>query len=225
MSFHHRSLKYSVLTLVFLCSATCVWAQDSGPAPAKELYEQVKAFPLSGGAVAAKSQTLSRDRAKMTFAGTFYFTPPVDGRVTGAVFIGEGKFTAEVPPSEFEKDNVKRLLGVDVIESDFKTAVLRFSDDTAELLGKGAEKTSPSDPQALKLAKEHDARILKQTGTNLPARIALSILNREDPGFFFATFDGGKRGRFSLVLDQQNRIPVANFGINGGEKGLIFTYK
>ena len=225
MSYRHRSLKHAVLALVFLCSATCVFAQDSAPDPAKELYEQLKAFTLSGGAVAAKSLTLSRDRAKMTFDGAFHFTGPVNGRVTGAVFIGEGRFSAELPPNEFEKDNVKRLLGVDIIESDFKTAVLRFSDDTAELIGKPAANTSPSDPQTQKLAKEHDARILKQTGANLPARIALSILNREDPGFFFATFDGGKRGRFSLVLDHQNRIPVANFGINGGEKGLIFTYK
>ena len=221
----HRSLKLSALALVFLCSATSVFTQASNTDPSKQLYEQVKAFNLDGGAIAAKSLTLTRDRAKMTFDGTFYFTAPISGRVTGAVFIGDGKFTAEVPPGEFEKDNVKRLLGVDIIESDFKTAVLRFSDDSAELLGKPAENTSPSDPQAEKLAKEHDARILKQTGANLAARIALSILNQEDPGFFFATFDGGKRGRFSLVLDQQNRIPVANFGINGGEKGLIFTYK
>src|SRR5262249_37947195 len=37
-------------------------------------------------------------------------------------------------------------------------------------------------------------------------------------------FDGGKRGRFSMVLDYQNRIPVANFEINAGEKGLIWSY-
>src|SRR4030095_16312997 len=83
----------------------------------------------------------------------------------------------------------------------------------------------PADPQAQKLANEADARFLKQTGANLPARIALSILNQEKPGFFFAAFDGGKRGRFNFLFDYQNRIPVANFDINAGEKGLIFTYR
>lgn len=106
----------------------------------------------------------------MSFDGTFYFTAPINGRVTGAVFIGDGKFTTEIPPNEFEKDNVKRLLGVDVIESDFKTAVLRFSDDTAERLGKPTPETASLDPQAQRIAREHDARILKQTGANLAAR-------------------------------------------------------
>lgn len=225
MSLPHLKLKQALLVLLLLCSAIPAFAQQSNVDPAKEFYEEVKAFTLTGGAIAAKSLTLTRDRAKIVFDGTFYFTAPINGRVTGAVFIGDGKFTAEIPPSEFEKDNVKRLLGVDIIESDFKTAVLRFSDDTAERLGKPSTETAISDPQAQKIAKENDARILKQTGANLAARIALSILNQEDPGFFFATFDGGRRGRFSLVLDYQNRIPVTNFGINGGEKGLIFSYK
>jgi hypothetical protein len=48
--------------------------------------------------------------------------------------------------------------------------------------------------------------------------------DREDPGIFFAQFNGGKRGRFSYLLDPQTRIPVANFGINAGEKGIIFSY-
>ncbi|HEX5705038.1 MAG TPA: M1 family aminopeptidase [Pyrinomonadaceae bacterium] len=220
----HRGLKLSALVFVFLCSGTS-FAQPGSTDPAKQLYEQVKAFNLDGGAVAAKSLTFQRDRAKLVFDGTFYFTAPVNGRVTGAVFIGEGKLSAEVPPSEFEKHNVKRLLGVDIVESDFKTAVFRFSDDTAERIGKPSSEVPASDPEAAKLAKEHDVRILKQTGANLPARIALSILNQEDPGFFFATFAGGKRGQFSLLIDHQSRIPVSTFGINGGEKGLIFSYK
>src|SRR5262249_26696041 len=117
------------------------------------------------------------------------------------------------------------LLGAESVESDFKTAVLRFSDDTFERLGQSINANNPADPQAQKLAAELDARVLKQTGANLPARIGLSILNHEKPGFFFATFDGGKRRRFNFLLYDQNRIPVANFDINAGEKGLIFAYK
>jgi len=60
--------------------------------------------------------TLQRDRAQMIFNGTFYFAAPVDGHVTGAVFIGEGHFNAAVPPNEFEKGNLKRLLGTDVVD-------------------------------------------------------------------------------------------------------------
>src|SRR5258706_14313748 len=66
---------------------------------------------------------------------------------------------------------------------------------------------------------------MKETGANLSARIAISILNQEKPGFFYATFNGGKRGRFGLVIDYQTRIPVANFDLNGGGKGLIYNYQ
>ncbi|HEV2905299.1 MAG TPA: hypothetical protein VGW32_09635, partial [Pyrinomonadaceae bacterium] len=105
MSFHLPKLKLFLLAAVFLCSATSLSAQANSPEAAKDLYEQIKAFPLTGGALPVKALTLNRDRAKMVFDGTFYFAAPENGRVTGAVFIGEGKFITEIPPSEFEKDN------------------------------------------------------------------------------------------------------------------------
>jgi len=221
-----RRVLFSVLFATALVWAPAtIAAQDNSSAKSRELYDQIKAFSLNGGSVAVKELILTRDRAQMSFNGSFYFTAPIDGHVTGAVFIGEGKFAAAVPPNEFEKDNLKRLLGTESVESDFKMAVLRFSDDTFERLGQTVSKGSPADPQAQKLANEADARFLKQTGANLPARLALSILNQEKPGFFFAAFEGGKRGRFNFLFDYQNRIPVANFDINAGEKGLIFTYR
>lgn len=190
----------------------------------KDFYNQVKSFSLAGGAATVSGLVLNRDRVQLTFTGTFYFAAPIDGHVTGAVFVGDGKFSAPVPPSDFEKENVRRLLGADSVDSDFRTAVLRFSDDTFEQLGQKPA-LAPVDQTAQKLANEMDARVMKETGANLSARIAVSILNQEKPGFFFAGFDGGKRGRFGLVLDYQTRIPVANFDLNGGEKGLIYHYE
>ncbi|MCM3872109.1 MAG: hypothetical protein ND895_15610 [Pyrinomonadaceae bacterium] len=191
----------------------------------KAFYDQIKAFSLAGGAAEVKGLQFNRDRVRLSFDGTFYFAAPVEGHVTGAVFIGKGRFTADVPPNEFELDNVRRLLNADIVESDFTTAVLRFSDDTFARLGQTPTNSNPASERAQNLANEIQTRTLKETGVNLAARIALSFLNQEKPGFFFGTFDGGKRGRFNLVLDYQSRIPVANFGINGGEKGLIFAHE
>jgi len=208
-------------TILFL--VTGALGQENNAPKSKELYNQLKAFSLTGGSAKAEALILKRDRAEITFDGTFYFGPPVDGRVTGAVFIGQGRFRAEVPPGGFEKENVRRLLGEEVVDSDFKTAVFRFTDDTFDIIGRDRREGGGNE-QAQKLATETEPRILKQTGANITARLALSILNAEKPGFFFAAFDGGKRGQFSVVLDYQNRIPVANFDLNGGEKGLIFSY-
>lgn len=189
----------------------------------KSIYNQIKSFTLNGGKADVSGLVLKKDRVEMTFTGTFYFSSPVNGKVTGAIFVGQGSFHSEVPPSIFEKNNVKRLLNADVIESDFKTAVLRFTDDTFDVIGKNkAEGNAPDEIQ--KNALEADARIIKENGVNLSSRLAVSILNNENPGFFFANFDGGKLDRFNFLMDYQNRIPTDYFGVNGGEKGLIFKY-
>jgi hypothetical protein len=207
--------------LLLLLFGAVALAQENG---GRTVYNQIKAFTLNGGKAEVSGLTLKRDRVEMTFTGTFYFTVPVEGKVTGAVFVGQGNFKAEVPPNKFEKDNVKRLLNAETVESDFKTAVFRFTDDTFDIIGKNRQDAS-ADAASQKLATEADERILKETGANVASRLAISILNKENPGFFFATFDGGRRERFSYVLDYQNRIPTYFFDVNGGEKGLIFSHK
>jgi Peptidase family M1 domain len=211
--------------VVLLLNSGPIQAQDTATANGQGLYDAIKAFSLTGGSAEAKSVVLKRDRVVMTFDGTFYFGAPVAGHVNGAVFIGQGRFRADVPPSEYEKNNLKRQIGAEMLESDFKTAVLRFSDDTFDYIGKGRQEGERVFEPAQKLATEMGTRVLKETGANLAARVALSILNKEEPGFFFGNFDGGNRGRFNFLLDYQGRMPVASFDINGGEKGLIFVHK
>jgi hypothetical protein len=159
----------------------------------------------------------------MTFDGTFYFTSPVHGRVTGAVFRGKGRLTAPVPNSPFEQDNLRRMLNSDKVESDFQSAFLMFTDDTFKTIGAGV---SPGEAPAevTKTAVTAVARGLQETGTNLIARTAISILNEESPGFFFAQFEGGALNGLTYVFDPQCRIPVSSFDINGGEKGLLYRF-
>ncbi|HLG17990.1 MAG TPA: M1 family aminopeptidase [Blastocatellia bacterium] len=225
LTLSRRTLASLVISAAALLAVPSAAAPQDLSAKGKQLYDQIKAFSLTGGSASVEALVLKRDRAEMTFDGTFFFAAPVEGRVTGAVFIGQGRFRAEVPPSDFEKENVRRMLKADVVESDFKTAVLRFTDDAFDMLGEHRREGGLSSAEAQKLAADLDPRLLKETGANLSARLALSILNAEKPGLFFANFDGGKRGRFSLVIDHQTRVPAANFAINGGEKGIIFAYR
>ena len=213
-----------LISCLLLFAASNISAQQAPASNDYPLYKQVKAFALTGGAVDVKGLALKRDRVQLTLDGVVYLSQLVNGQITGAVFIGEGNLVVETPPSDFEKDNVKRLLGTDTIASDFKTAVFRFTDDTATQFGQAVRDAGVVNDRAQKLAREIDERILREIGANLSARIAVSLLNQEKPGFFFAQFDGGRRGRFSVMLDHQNRIPVANFRINAGEKGLIWSY-
>ena len=189
----------------------------------RQLYDQIRAFKLSGGSAAVSGLTLKRDRVEMTFTGTFYFTGAIDGAVTGAVFSGQGTMKA-VPPNDFERDNVRRLIAADSVESDFKTAVLRFSDDTFNVIS--ANRQEGTAAAALqRLATDADALFTQEVGGSIAARLAASILNREQPGVFIAQFDGGRRGRFGYVFDPQARMPVASFRLNAGEKGVIYQFK
>src|SRR6185503_7721131 len=192
---------------------------------AKAAYDQIRAFALSGGSAEVTNLALKRDRVEMMFTGTFFFAAPVNGKVTGAVFVGDGRITANVPPSEFERENLRRMINAELVESDFKSVVLRWSDDTFSVIGAAKKDGATAPANATKLAAESEGKFLQETGANLAARLATSILNNESPGVFAATFDGGRRGRFTYLLDQQGRIPVTSFNINGGEKGLIYQWQ
>ena len=196
------------------------------PDAATALYQQLNNPSTIEKSARLENVVLQRDRVTINFtAGTIYFPSPVAGKVRSAVFIGSGKVQATPPPITFEQENVRRLLKADDLSADFKTAVLRFTDDTAsELLSQGFLQSGAISEQAGHLATELEARLLKETGMNISARQLESILNQETPGVFLVQLDGGKRGRFTYLFDPQSRIPVTSFGINAGEKGLIFAY-
>ncbi len=165
------------LLFAFILGTSAAFAQDGAAAKEKQTYNQVKACALTGGSVQVNALVLKKDRTQITLTGTVYLSDQVNGQATAAVFIGDGNFKAETPTNEFEKDNVKRLLGADNIESDFKTAVFRFTDETATQLGQA--QPGPANDRAQKLALENDARQMRETGANLPARLAISLMNGE----------------------------------------------
>lgn len=187
-------------------------------------YQQLKAFLLDGKAAKLENLQIKRDRIDITLTGTVYLATPIAGRVCGAVFIGTGQVRSE-PSMPFERESIKRFLKRETIDESFTRVVFRFTDDTGALLANNrvSQVAVPADAQ--KLASELEPRLLHETGLNLSARLLLSISGNETPGFFFAQFDGGDRGRFACLIDYQARVPSSIFGINGGEKGLFFKYQ
>ncbi len=212
----------ALLLAVFVTPAS----SQQTPLDAKKLYTALKTFKLGGKRANANNLVIHVDRAELTFSsGIFYFSAPIDGRIYAAVFVGDGTFRAEPPPNEFEKTNVKRLLRAPEMASDFKTAVLCFTDGSFETI---RDKTTPADvnlsAEAQRLATNFGPEMLREAGANIAGRLSISLLNHENPGIFIAQFDKGKRGKFTYVFDPQTRIPAAVFRLNGGEKGVIFRY-
>ena len=188
------------------------------------LYEELKTFELEGRALRLENLALDRDRIHLTFTGDLYFAKPVGGKVYGAVFLGEGRLRVK-GWSVFERENIKRFLKSEMVESTFSSAVLRFTDDTYERLVVDTPAAGTRWKEAQKLAVELEDRLVQETGLNLSARLAQAVKNRDQPGVFFGQFDGGKWKRFCALLDHQARILESVFEVNGGEKGLLFQYK
>jgi len=209
--------------LILLISGSAFAIEKSQALEPMETYRQLRTFTLSQQRIHLNNVSMNRDRIHLIWSGDIYPAAPINGKQYGAVFIGHGQLSVDAW-SVFEKASVQRFLKSDHVEVDFTTAVLRFTDDTLDVLTKGAEVGSGTSSTAQKLASELDTQILHETGLNLSARTLAAVANHDTPGFFFAQFSGGKRGTFSALIDHQTTSLQDAFGINGGEKGMLFQY-
>jgi hypothetical protein len=155
-------------------------------------YQQLRNLTLGGEAVSLSNLDLKRD------AGTFHlhsgvvcFAAPVQGKVTGAVFAGDGTFVVD-PPSASEKGMLKLLTKEDEFSERFSFMVLRFTDSTYDELKKaGSAASSGCNPGLLK-DSQNATRHNRQLKFNLEARILEDVLSPE-PGALFVAFVHGKR--------------------------------
>src|SRR5271170_4871455 len=104
-------ISFAVLIAIQLTSFLPLYAADN-PAPAPNsdpVYQQLRNLTLSGEAVSVSNFSLKRDAGTFHLhSGTVCFVAPVQGKVTGAVFIGEGNFVLD-PPLESERKSLKLL--------------------------------------------------------------------------------------------------------------------
>jgi hypothetical protein len=223
----NTALLRTAFTLALLATPCLLFAAPQElPSDLSTLYHQLQNTYSFEKSVHLENAVLQRDRVTITFTnGILYFPPAIAGKERSAIYIGTGKVQASPPPVVFEQENVRRLLKSDDISSDFRTTVLRFTDDTGnDLLQQGFKQGNAASPEASRIAHDFEPQFIKETGINLAARQLESIANMETPGLFLAQFDGGKRGRFTYLFDPQSRALVSDFRIDAGEKGLIFAY-
>ncbi len=152
-------------------------------------YQALRNVTLSGEAVSVNNVELKRDVGTFHFhSGTLCFLIPVNGKVTGAVFTGEGNFILTPPDSE--KSMLKLLTKEDEFSERFNQMVLRFTDSSYDELKKaGGAGASGCDGELLK-DSQHTAR--HKLKDNIEARILQDVLSPSEGGLFIA-FIHGKR--------------------------------
>ena len=187
-------------------------AIDNVPAPNSDpFYQQLRNLSLDGETVTVTNLTLKRDAGTFHFnSGTLCFVGPVNGKVTGAVFNGDGSFVLD-PPSGSERASLKLLTKEDRFNETFSQAVFRFTDATYDEVKKaGGSPGGSCDAGALKDAQNITRHKFKE---NLEARLFVDVLSPEPGGYFAAVIHGRYSGK-ELFEITHSRIPSTKFPLN-----------
>jgi hypothetical protein len=132
----------------------------------------------------------------------------VDGRVTGAVFVGEGELSL-TPPVEHERRSLALFTGEPTINEKFTKLALRFTDKSYEEIKASPQaRMATGGPQAARAREIYGDNLYllrKQMRTNMELRALVDLYTPERPGFFVA-FIGGRR--FEKLVFQMDPLGI-----------------
>lgn len=220
---------------VLFCIALACDPQDlhaQHPANSNLVYQQLRNLLPGDYAVTVNNAELRRDAAIFTFRrGDFAFFTAVNGKITGAVFKGEGHFHL-TPPTAEERHNLAILLRSDTnpipngdFDEDFNEVVLRFTDDTAAELKGMAGGTASVDSEFAEVARRFHAFQREKLKENLDLRLLQDVLSPTQGGYFLAAIHGKKDSHLIFRLDPHGATDVAPEEVsllNWGEWGPIY---
>jgi hypothetical protein len=190
----------------------CLYAADAPPVGPNSdpTYQQLRNLTLSGEAVSVTNFDLKRDAGTFHLhSGTVCFVTPLMGKVTGAVFVGEGHFVLD-PPEQSERNSLKLLTKEDEFSESFSQAVFRFTDSTYDDIKKaGNPASSGCDAGLLKDSQNTTRHKLK---VNLEAQILREVLSPE-PRALFVAYIHGKRynGKELYKIDPNSSSEQVSF--------------
>ena len=210
------SLAKTSALLILLLAVTAVLtgpaahAQGAAPAAGSDpTYQALRNLGLSGEGVSVSNFELKRDAGTFHLrSGTVCFVAPVAGKVTGAVFAGDGNFVLDPPASE--RPMLKLLTKEDEFSENFSQMVLRFTDSSYDDIKRGGSVVSSScDAGPLKDSQHTTRHKLKD---NLESRILEDVLSPE-PGGLFVAFIHGKRynGQELYTIDPHEALDQVDF--------------
>ena len=163
-----------------------------------------------GESLQVNELVLSKDAATFTLTGTVYLLSPVKGRVTGAVFLGQGSMKY-VPPIAVERSMLRNLTRGEEFHETFERAVFRFTDDTANTLKAGAAGPASGDAAGARNAlKDTNQALRLELKDNLHARILSDLLSPVPGGLFHAYLNGRKYSdKLAYMIDPRGAGFVA----------------
>ena len=201
-----RATVFSAIALFALAPVTLT-AQR--PANSNAYYQNLRALLPGGEVIAVNNFELHRDAATLTFRrGDFAFYGEVKGKVTGAVFKGDGHLHI-VPPMAAERHNLSVLNHSEEWDEDFDQVVLRFTDDTAAELRKASAGKGEADMVYGRAGQELQSFARHHLNENLDLRLLQDVLSPAQGGYFLAAVHGRKNSHLFFVIDPHGVTELA----------------
>ncbi len=212
---------FRVALIPFLLGCSCVLAAqtlESRPAAAPvavpqkpnshPLYLQLRSASTSGEVRHVTDLTIRRDAGVFTFkSGDFFFMTAVNGKVTGAVFVGQGSFSL-TPPTAVEKRALKLFTNDSTFNEEFSAVVFRFTDASYDELKKqGTPPSAPVASPAASLLAEVRRAMTYDLQYNFEARVLEDVMSDEPGGLFAAFIQGKKYGNKLLYIVDPQGVP------------------
>jgi hypothetical protein len=204
--FHLRTHFFPIALFLTICLGT---SHAQRGANANSYYQQLRSMVPSGEVITVNDLEVHRDAATFTFRhGGFAFYGAVNGKVTGAVFKGEGHFHL-TPPTAEERHNLSILNHSEAFDEDFDQVVLRFTDATAVELHKSA--TGKGENISAYVAAARDLQNFQQQKLleNLDLRLLEDVLSPAPGGYFLAEIRGKKNSHLLFRIDPHGASDVA----------------
>ena len=206
----------SCVFIVFFLVICCAGLYAQRPANANTYYQQLRSLSPSGDVIAVNNLVLRRDAATFTLRqGNVAFYTAVNGKVTGAVFKGEGHLHI-TPPTAEERHNLSLFNHREEFDEDFDEVVLRFTDTTAEELRKAATGKGLEDKAYVKAAEELQNFTRHRLHTNFDLRLLQDVLSPAPGEFFLAAIHGQKNPHLFFIFD-----PHGVYGLAPEEVALL----
>jgi hypothetical protein len=194
-------VRATVLSVFALLGACPVLLTAQRPANSNAYYQNLRALLPGGEVIAVNNFELHRDAATLTFTrGDFAFYGEVKGKVTGAVFRGQGHLHIK-PPVAAERHNLSVLNHSEEWDEDFDQAVLRFTDDTAAELRKASAGKGEPDMVYGRAGQDLQGFARHHLKQNLDLRLLQDVLSPAQGGYFLAAIRGRKNSHLFLVVD------------------------
>lgn len=150
---------------------------------------------------------LRRGGVEMYFEeGKLAFFAPSNGQITGFLFVGRGHVLA-FPRDVVEKQQMARFLGTPVLDQDFLSAYVRFTDDAAEDLRRQFQSANLT-PQLDTAFGSMADPFLATFNPAQSLRILEDRLSQNPRPYFYAALEGAESGLFDFLYDPQRREQV-----------------